>query len=70
MGLKDKAEACGRCAMTAAIDVTDGHGRNPFDGDRIEVPEDELRAVSKHVIVLGNLKNRLNEWATKITYGR
>lgn len=70
MGLKDKAEACGRCAMTTVVDVSDGEGGNPFDGDRIEVPESELRAISKHVVVLGNVKDKLNEWATKVTYGR
>lgn len=70
MGLKEKAEACGRCTMTTVVDVAEGNGKNPFRGDRIEVSDMELRAVSKHVVVLGNLKNRLNEWATKVTYGR
>lgn len=71
MGLKDKAEACGRCAMTTVVDVTDVNGgKDPFAGDRIEVPEDKLRAISKHVVVLGKVKHRLNKWATDITYGR
>lgn len=72
MGVQDKVEACGRCAMSSVVGLTDGEGRdrNPFSGDRIELPESELRAVSKHVVVLGDVKDRLNQWATKITYGR
>lgn len=70
MGVKDKAEACGRCTMTTVVDITDGIGSNPFDGERIEVPDDELRAVSRHVVALGQLKDRLNQWATDLTYGR
>lgn len=70
MGTNSKAEACGRCSMTTAMDVTAGTGKNPFDGDRIEIDEDQLRLVSPHVIALGALKQRLNEWATRVTYGR
>jgi hypothetical protein len=70
MGVKDKVEACGRCAMTAVVDVSDGQAANPFEGDRIEVPEDQLRSISRHVVVLGRLKDRLNRWATDLTYGR
>lgn len=70
MGLKDKAEACGRCSMTAVVDLADGVGGDPFDGDRIEVPDEKLRTVSKHVVALGRVKDRLNRWATEITYGR
>lgn len=70
MGVKDKAEACGRCTMTTVMDVTDDIGTNPFDGDRIELPEDELRAVSRHVVAVGRLKDRLDRWATSITYDR
>lgn len=70
MGVKDRVEACGRCAMTAAMDITDGEATNPFDGDRIELSEKELRAVSQHVVALGRVKDRLNRWATELTYGR
>lgn len=71
MGTNSKAEACGRCSMTTAMDVSSGEsGHNPFDGDRIEIDEDQMRLVSPHVIALSNLKTRLNEWATRITYGR
>lgn len=74
MGLKDKAEACGRCAMTSVTGMneegsdSDGHG--PFDGARIEVPEDEMRRVSPHVIALGKVKDRLDGLAAKFTYDR
>lgn len=70
MGVKNRVESCGRCAMTAVADVTDGVGTNPFDGDRIELPEEELRAVSRHVVALGRVKDKLNRWATDLTYGR
>lgn len=72
MGVKDTVEACGRCAMSSVVSVAseDGEVRNPFDGDRIEIPEDELRAVSRHVVVLGRVKDRLDRWATDLTYGR
>lgn len=72
MGVQDKVEACGRCAMSTVVGLTDeeGRARNPFSGDRIELPESELRTVSKHVVFLGDVKDRLNRWATRITYGR
>lgn len=70
MGTQDDVENCGRCSMTTAVDVSRGHGTNPWDGDRIEVDETEMKSVSHHVVALGNLKNRLNEWATRVTYGR
>ncbi|MFB6082459.1 MAG: hypothetical protein ABEJ67_06525 [Halanaeroarchaeum sp.] len=57
--------------MSTAVDVSDGSGgTNPWEGDRIEVDEGQLRAVSGHVVALGKVKRRLNEWATSITYGR
>ncbi|GGM70617.1 hypothetical protein J2752_001800 [Halarchaeum rubridurum] len=69
MGAKDSVEACGRCAMSSAADLTSG--RSPFAGeDVIEVEESDLRAVSRHVVALGALKTRLNEWARALTYGR
>lgn len=68
---EDKAEACGRCTMTTVIDtVDDGGGRDPFDGDRIEVEESEIRAASKHVVLAGRVKDRLDEWATRFAFGR
>ncbi|NHN60620.1 hypothetical protein [Halorussus rarus] len=71
-----RTEACGRCSMTSVVSMaTDDEdrepvGRNPFDGERIEVDESELRAVSRHVVWLGRLKHRLDEAATRLTYGR
>ena len=75
MGTDGKAEACGRCSMTSVVGVAaeseDGPaGRNPFDGARIEVDDDELRSVSPHVVALGRLKERLDRWMTAATYGR
>ncbi len=58
--------------MTSVVDMTDGQAgpKNPFDGDRIEVSERELRAVAKPAVVLGRLKRRLNEFVMAVTYGR
>lgn len=68
MGVKDKVEACGRCSMTAVVDVMGGNRPDPFDGDRIEISDAELRAVSKHVVYLGRMKDRLNQWTMKRIY--
>lgn len=70
-----EAEACGRCSMTSVVGMAaeseDGSsGRNPFDGPRIEVDDDELRAVSPHVVALGRLKDRIDRWAASFAYGR
>jgi hypothetical protein len=59
--------------MTTVVDATDDEetaGRNPFDGDRIEVSEREMRVVGKPAILLGRAKRRLDEFATRLTYGR
>lgn len=68
----DRAEACGRCAMTSVVDTIDDEDNDsqPFEGGRIEVDRSELRATSLHVVTLSRLKDRLDEWATKITYDR
>ncbi|UPW01733.1 hypothetical protein M0R88_06425 [Halorussus gelatinilyticus] len=71
-----RTEACGRCSMTSVVSMTEGDapderpGRDPFDGDRIEVSESELRLANRHVLWLGRLKRRLDEVATRLTYGR
>ena len=68
-----RTEACGRCSMTSVVSMTedgDGGGRNPFDGPRIEVSDAEMRRVSKHQVWLGRVKRRLDEVATRLTYGR
>jgi len=42
---------------------------DPFEGERIEVEEDDLRMVSPGVL-LGRAKNRIDGLVAKITYGR
>lgn len=70
MGGKD-TEACGRCSMTSVVEMTneDGEPRDPFGDERIEVAESELRKASYPLVVLGRAKRRLDEVATKLTYG-
>lgn len=63
-------EACGRCSMTSVIDMSDDDGdRDPFAGARIEVSESEMRRVMFPAVWLGRVKRRLNEYATRFTYG-
>ena len=61
-------ESCGRCAMSSVSGVMEQE-HDPFEGERIEVAEDELRALSPGVL-LGRVKNRVDGLVTKITYGR
>lgn len=42
---------------------------DPYEGDRIEVAEDEARTVSPAAWLSG-VKSRLDAWATKVAYGR
>lgn len=74
MGTKDTVEACGRCAMTSVTGMIgedeESTADGPFDGDRIELSDAELRRVSPHVVALGRVKRRLDELVTKLTYGR
>jgi len=64
-------EACGRCSMTTVVQATgDGEGHNPFDGERIEIDESEMKAIARPQVAAGRLKDRIDEWATKLTYGR
>lgn len=65
---EESTETCGRCAMSSVTGVMEGE-RDPFAGDRIEVDDRELRTVSPGVW-LGRVKTRLDDWATRITYGR
>nr|WP_321168756.1 hypothetical protein [Salinigranum salinum] len=62
--------------MSSVVDVSrssdgddDGRTRDPFGEARIEVDERQLRAVSPGAW-LGGVKTRLDEFATRITYGR
>ncbi|PSQ17680.1 hypothetical protein BRD00_06995 [Halobacteriales archaeon QS_8_69_26] len=70
----EEREACGRCSMSSVAGMIqedeESSAPDPFGEERIEVDEDEMRTVSPHVVALGNLKRRINEFATKITYGR
>jgi hypothetical protein len=70
--IDDRAEACGRCAMTSVVDTVDDedNASQPFEGERIEVDRSELRVTSRHIVTLGKLKDRLDEWATRIIYDR
>jgi hypothetical protein len=65
---EETTEACGRCAMSSVSSVM-GTDRDPYAGDRIEVDDRDLRTVSPSVW-LGRLKQRLDDWATRVTYGR
>ena len=62
--------------MSAVVGATEddedaeGGDANPFDGARIEVDERELQATTVVHRTAGRLKARLNELATRLTYGR
>lgn len=75
MGGTDR-EACGRCAMTSVTGASaDGksdeerEATDPFAGSRIELSESELQSVSPSAWLAG-AKHRLDEIATRLTYGR
>lgn len=72
-----ETEACGRCSMTSMVDVANTDkdeaeraARDPFAGDRIEIAEEELRAVVRPQLLLGRVKDRLDALATAFVYGR
>lgn len=58
--------------MTSVVDLSEGEDglRNPFEGERIEVSEREMRKVAFPAVILGRWKRRLNEFATAFAYGR
>ncbi|MFC7026958.1 hypothetical protein ACFQJ5_04170 [Halomicroarcula sp. GCM10025324] len=63
-------EACGRCSMTTVVDATaDGERTDPLGGDRIEVSDSEARLVSPAAWLSG-VKRRIDDVATRLTYGR
>jgi hypothetical protein len=65
-----RTEACGRCGLSTVVDATDdGAGCDIYGDDRIEVEEEEMKAVSGHVTLLGRAKDRLNAFAERVTYG-
>jgi hypothetical protein len=63
-----KAESCGRCAMSSTTGLMDDP-EDPYEGDRIEIDEREARAVSPAAWLEG-VKERVDAWATRLTYGR
>lgn len=70
----NKSEACGRCSMTSVVGMTESDDedrtRDPFGEERIEVPESEVRKAAAPAVLAGRVKRRLDEFATRITYGR
>ena len=69
-------ETCGRCAMTSVVDTAQADQddperteRDPFARGRIEIDDREARRVSP-AAWLGGVKSRLDEFATRITYGQ
>ncbi|MBX0293446.1 hypothetical protein [Haloarcula nitratireducens] len=67
--MSKETESCGRCSMSTVVDTTDGQGSDPFGTARIEVDDGEARAVSPAAWLAG-LKDRLDDAATRLTYGR
>lgn len=67
-----EAESCGRCAMTSVADMTDEEsgGSAPFDSDRIELDDAQLRVASFPVVLAGWVKRRANEFARRIIHGQ
>ncbi|MEF8779768.1 MAG: hypothetical protein V5A46_03715 [Haloferacaceae archaeon] len=70
-----RTEACGRCSVSTVVEAAGdeegaGSGANPFDGERIEVEESTLRSVVRHEVAVAGLRRRLDEWATRFTFGR
>lgn len=74
-----RTEACGRCSVSTVVDAAgsddggeaDGEagGIDPFDGERIELGEDELRSVVRHEVLARRVKDRLDEVATRFIFG-
>ena len=65
---EEQREACGRCAMSSVSGVMN-EDHDPFEGERIEVEETQLRKVSPSVL-LGRARQRIDSLVTKLTYGR
>lgn len=74
--MSNDREACGRCSMSVAVDLTNGDrddderaDRNPYEQDRIEVDESELKRLSPDGWIDG-LSSRLNDAAQRVTWRR
>lgn len=63
-----RTESCGRCSMSATTGLFEDPP-DPYEGGRIEVDEDDARAVSPAAWLSG-VTSRLDAWAEKVTYGR
>ncbi|WP_410766193.1 hypothetical protein [Haloferax sp. DFSO60] len=63
-----KREACGRCSLTTVVDATANERMDPFDGDRIELDDGELRRTSPAAWFEG-LSARLDALAERVIYG-
>lgn len=75
--MSKRTESCGRCGVTTVLDAVErneadgeGAGRNPFDGERIELPVEEARRVSFVAARLGQFKRRLDETGFAAIYRR
>jgi hypothetical protein len=71
-----RTEACGRCGISSVVDATavdaeeEGRPRRDLFGDaRIEVDEDSVRKVSP-AAWLGGVVSKIDQVATRLTYGR
>jgi len=64
-----ETEACGRCGMSSVVDAAGDSNSDAFGEDRIEVADNEARAVSP-AAWLGGVKDRIDDIATRLTYGR
>lgn len=71
-----RTEHCGRCAMSTVVDTSvaeldddERARRDPYGGSRIEVDEARLRSVSPTAWLSG-LVSKLDDVATRLTYGR
>ncbi|GGL35020.1 hypothetical protein GCM10009037_18280 [Halarchaeum grantii] len=62
-------ERCGRCATSTVVDAA-GVDADPYAGGHIEVEEDDVRAVSAHVVAAGRVKSWLDAIGRRLTYGR
>lgn len=72
MGGKQK-EACGRCTVTTVIDATEDEestAENPFEGERIELEESEMRSVARHEVLAGKVTDRLDDFASQFIWGK
>jgi hypothetical protein len=56
--------------MVEGDDEGDGRANDPFGGERIEVSDSEMRKAAAPAVVAGRIKRKLDEFATRVTYGR